>query len=59
MGYPSFASTPARAIDAVVAGDGDAVDRALEGLTVADLEALRAHAAFLADCCEMAARGRS
>lgn len=58
MGYPTFASTPARAIDAVVAGDGEAVDRALEGLDAAELDALAASARFLADCCEMAARSR-
>jgi hypothetical protein len=51
-------TTEMEAIDAAVRGDGEAVDRALEGLDAPELDALRASAVFLADCCEMAARSR-
>ena len=46
------------AIDAAIAGDGVGIDTALDGMTAGELDQLRVAANFLADCCEMAARGR-
>ena len=59
MGYPNFPTDAARAIDAVVSGDHGAIDQALARLNAPELEALRASAVFLAECCEIAARTRS